>query len=140
VSQPGCPPLMVTASRSGLRPRTVIRPACASYLQGICPRLEPRLSASPHRRHFWGPVYLRLDIQAVRQDDGNAWGKGFNSELTLSYGSVFTDQVSLTYNLRGGHDYKLHQVADCDGLLWAPVASRQRRSPKPSTRHKSRKR
>jgi hypothetical protein len=48
--------------------------------------------------------------------------KAFNSSLTLSYGSVLTDQISLTYELRGGHDYRLLAAADGDGLLWAPTA------------------
>jgi hypothetical protein len=48
--------------------------------------------------------------------------EAFNSSLTLAYGSVLTDQIALTYELRGGHDYRLLAAAEGDGLLWAPTA------------------
>jgi hypothetical protein len=45
----------------------------------------------------------------------------FNSSLNLSYESELTDAISLTYELRGGHDYTLLSAAEGDGLLWAPA-------------------
>ena len=48
--------------------------------------------------------------------------KAFNSALTLNYGSTLTDQVSLTYELRGGHNYGLLAAAQGHGLLWSPNA------------------
>ena len=41
--------------------------------------------------------------------------KAFNSALTLNYGSTLTDQVSLTYELRGGHNYGLLAAAQGHG-------------------------
>jgi len=45
----------------------------------------------------------------------------FNTKLSLTVGTELTTQVTLQYELRGGHDYALLRVAEGDGLLWAPV-------------------
>jgi hypothetical protein len=48
--------------------------------------------------------------------------KAFDSSLTFNYEATLADQISLIYELRGGHDYRLHGAAEGDGLLYAPVA------------------
>jgi hypothetical protein len=45
----------------------------------------------------------------------------FNTKLSLTVGTELTTQVTLQYELRGGHDYTLLEAADGDGLLWAPT-------------------
>ena len=50
----------------------------------------------------------------------------FNSSLNLNYNSTLTEAISLTYELRGGHDYRLFTAAEGDGLLWAPMRNRKR--------------
>jgi hypothetical protein len=45
----------------------------------------------------------------------------FDTKVSLTVGTELTTQVTLQYELRGGHDYALLRVAGGDGLLWAPV-------------------
>jgi hypothetical protein len=45
----------------------------------------------------------------------------FQTKLSLTVGTELTKQVTLQYELRGGHDYALLRVAEADGLLWAPI-------------------
>lgn len=45
----------------------------------------------------------------------------FDSKLSLTVGTELTTQVTLQYALRGGHDYVLLEIAEGDGLLWAPA-------------------
>jgi hypothetical protein len=45
----------------------------------------------------------------------------FHTKLSLTVGTELTTQVTLQYELRGGHDYALLSVAEGDGLLWAPA-------------------
>lgn len=47
----------------------------------------------------------------------------FQTDLSLTVGTELTTQVTLQYELRGGHDYDLLRVAEGDGLLWAPASS-----------------
>jgi hypothetical protein len=45
----------------------------------------------------------------------------FHTSLSLIVGTELTTQVTLQYELRGGHDYVLLRVDEGDGLLWAPA-------------------
>jgi hypothetical protein len=45
----------------------------------------------------------------------------FHTTLSLTVGTELTTQVTLQYELRGGHDYVLLRVGEGDGLLWAPT-------------------
>ena len=45
----------------------------------------------------------------------------FHTKLSLTVGTELTTQVTLQYELRGGHDYVLVRAAQGDGLLWAPT-------------------
>lgn len=42
----------------------------------------------------------------------------FNTKLRFSYESMLTEQTSLTFELRGGHDYTMLAAAEGDGVLW----------------------
>jgi hypothetical protein len=44
--------------------------------------------------------------------------KAYGTELGLSVLSVMDRSTELTYELRGGYNYTLHRVADCDGFIW----------------------
>jgi hypothetical protein len=48
----------------------------------------------------------------------------FNTNMSVTVGNELTTQVSLQYELRGGHDYALVRVAEGDGLMWAPTEPR----------------
>lgn len=47
----------------------------------------------------------------------------FHTKLSFTVGTELTTQVTLQYELRGGHDYVLLTAAEADGLLWAPADS-----------------
>jgi len=42
----------------------------------------------------------------------------FNMKLNFSYESMLAEQTSLTFELRGGHDYTMLAAAEGDGVLW----------------------
>src|SRR5258708_7130559 len=45
----------------------------------------------------------------------------FNSGLSLNYNSTLTEAISLTYELRGGHDYRLFTGVHSRGLGLMPA-------------------
>lgn len=47
--------------------------------------------------------------------------EAFHTQLSVTVGTELTTQVTLRYELRGGHDYTLLRAAEGDGLLWAPA-------------------
>jgi hypothetical protein len=47
--------------------------------------------------------------------------EAIHTKLSLTVGTELTTQVTLQYELRGGHDYTLLELAEGDGLLWAPT-------------------
>jgi hypothetical protein len=49
--------------------------------------------------------------------------EAFGMKASLKVGSELSTQVVLKYELRGGYDYVLLNVAQGDGLLWAPHGS-----------------
>ncbi len=53
--------------------------------------------------------------------------EAFSSKISLRVGTKLTTQITLRYELRGGHDYILLSAAEGDGLLWAPLVPPPRR-------------